>query len=307
MQLNSLAEEYYFIADRFEEMYLDSLNKARVETLYLMPELRDLAYYERLGSRKFQFLNAVRTFNALGFEVPEPHKLGIPSLSISELQSGDHIDLTEIDAIGRYIAFFKVLCGGSVKKSISEIVKEPFSIDIDDLEKSIVKISNLISNESRELKSISKLQFNKKILEINKKINLLKIEINSADYSVPYCGTTFTAQLMFDLNNIKNLATKTTTPFDSLAKEIKWILSPKGRLNLKKFFRILEQNSLKGLNTCSLPYEHKNNKIIFLEDGAMLFEFSTSMESLIKMLKINGLSHSLMETKNNRTLKIKWG
>ncbi len=313
MQLNSLAKEYSFIADRFEEMYLDSLNKARLETLYLMPELRDLTYYERLGSRKFQFLNAVKTFNALGIDIPEPPMLGIHSLStsellseISELLSEDHIDLIEIDAIGRYIAFFKVLCGGPIKKSISEIVKEPFSIDINSFEKSMVKISNSIENESRKLKSILKLQFKKKILKINEEINFLKMEINGADYSVPYCSSGFTSELVFDLNNLTHPTTKDITPFDSFAKEIKWILSPKGRLNLRKFFKKLEQTSLKGLHTCSLPYEQKNNKIIFKKDGTMLFEFSTSLESLIKMLKVNGLSHFIMKTKNNHTLKIKW-
>ncbi len=305
-QVKDLAEEYSAHGDRFKKIYWESMVAPKAETIYSMPELRSITLSERWENRQFQFLNAIRAFKALNLELPHPSTLGIPLSSITEIFSKPDVHFEEIDALGRYMAFFRVICGGAIQKSIAEAVKEPFSSELSYLEKSISEIDCAIELEIKNLKNLSKIQIDKKIAKINDKICSLKQDVFATNFNFKYVSNNFYHQFLFDLDNIKQSESKTAASFNLYVKEIQWILSRKGKLTVKKFFKTLEDASLQGLRTCTLTYRDSNNKLIFSKDGDLLFEFGISLESMLKMLGINGLSHSLKTVKSTPTLIVKW-
>ena len=305
-RLKTLAESFSKdTISAFKNNYQTVLHRPPASILENMPELKRLTYAERIDNRDYQFRIARQVFSDLGLHLPSPEELQVFNGS----QPSQSYPFGEVDTVGRYIAFFRILCGGEPYSTISKVVREEIisnnSADLAIEEKRLRKIELLIESEKHNLNDLNKNTMNKEAAKINKKIESLKNRVNETIPSTPYSHHIFKSQYMFDLDALR-INQLGNNSFNLLIEEILWLLSNVGILNVGKLMNALESASTKGLRTLQLSYEELDGKIHFQKNGKRLFELKITLENFLKMLEKDKLSYTLKAAKSSNVLTIKW-
>ena len=305
-RLKILAESFSKdTVNAFKNNYQAVLHRPPASILENMPELKRLTYAERIDNRDYQFRIARQVFSDLGLNLPSPEELQVLNRSQPSLS----YPFGEVDTVGRYIAFFRILCGGEPYSTISKVVREEIisnnSADLAIEEKRLRKIELLIESEKHNLNDLNKNTMNKEAAKINKKIESLKNRVNETIPSTPYSHHIFKSQYMFDLDALR-INQLGNNSFNLLIEEILWLLSNFGILNVGKLMNALEGASTKGLRTLQLSYEELDGKIHFQRNGKRLFELKITLENFLKMLEKDKLSYTLKAAKSSNLLTIKW-
>ncbi|MBT8573884.1 hypothetical protein G6701_00055 [Polynucleobacter paneuropaeus] len=307
LQLKKLAGSYSREDSKeFKENYELLLHNPPTSILNNIPELKKLTYAERIDNRDYQYHIAKEVFSRLNLKLPSLEQM---QLSTKSQISNKASLFSEADGIGRYIAFFRIFCGGDPYSAILRSVKEKIhSNNAEDLiheENRLGKTELLLESARQSLKEIDINNLRKIASEISRKITNLRKSANGALGIITFNLTSFMPQYFFDIKHLHSPSVE-IAPFSQFIDEISWLISKDGMVNVKKLMRALENASTKGLRTLSLTYKESDKKLIFQRDGKKLFELAISLENFLAMIKKDKLSYTLKMSKSSNVLTIKW-
>lgn len=307
-RLINLADKYSSAFINFQDEYKKILYSPPVEFFYDLPQLRCLTYVERLENKFYKFRVAKYVFDESNIQLPDLNNLNfnhIDSLIGHEISQPD-----KIDSIGRYLAFFSILCDVDAHEAISRNIKEDFvKEECADLYDDMAKLKTLAAKVSFHKKQLIEkdllLQIKNKLNQVEQKIFQIRDFYINQYSKIDHNSRIFIGSHYFDLSQLTN-AGDGNENLASCVKQIQWLLSRDGIKNKKLLDALLVQESENGKYTLKLNVVEEADSIHLVNNKSLKCKLKLKFDDLILLFKKSRFVCTTHKSRKSITLALKW-